>query len=193
MTGWRCWRTSIEYRVPAPLQLHLFTGTTTAGRGKSTTEGKAVEPSTFLEEVQPGARWDSLFEAVRFWAYAQHPGDCLDAWVKRCQKWARLQRHRFPNPTGFPEAEAARCGKKVAVWTWEHRDAPRRHAFDHSPEAQRRVAVKRWHGNARPWTLEQLDERNRAIVKAVTGGRSYRAVALAFGLSRSQVARIVRG
>ena len=161
---------AIEYRVPAPLQLDLFLRkhpppgsrrrkAPPPGREKSTTGSKAVEPSPFLEEVQPGARWVSLFDAVRFWAYAQHPGDCLDAWVKRCQEWARLQRQRFPDTTGFPEAEALEVGYYVAVWSWEHRrDAPRRHAFDHSSEAQRRRIVKRHHGNARAWTLEQLDE-----------------------------------
>ena len=193
---------AIEHRVPAPLQLDLFLRKhpppkSTTGGGPcnpSTCRSKAVEPSPFLEEVQPGGRWESLYGAVRFWVYAQHPGECLDAWVKRCQEWARLQRLRFPNLTGFPVAEADRCGRKVAVWTWEHRDAPPRHTFDHSPEAQRRRIVKRHYGNARPWTLEQLDERNRRIVEAVTVGlRSYREVAKVFGLSPSAVKNIVRG
>ena len=196
---------SIEHRVPAPLQTDLFLrkhpppgsrkrkAPPPPGREKLTTGSKAV-PSAFLEEVQPGARWVSLFDAVRFWSYAQRLGDDRDAWVKRCKAWAVQERQRFPDTTGFPEAEAREVGYYVAVWTWKHREevwtTP---TFDHSPEAQRRRIVKRWHGNARGWTLEQLDERNRRIVAAVAGGRSIREVAKAFGLSRSTVGGIVRG
>ena len=188
---------AIEHRVPAPLQLDLFLRKHPPPPGRKTsssTKTKAVKPSPFLEEVQPGARKVSLFECVRYWAYAQRMGDDVDAWVERCKAWAVQQRQRFPDTTGFPEAEAEALGYYVGVWTWEHREVWTGHAFDHSPEAQRRAAVKRWHGNARPWTLEQLDERNRAIVKAVTvERRSYRAVAKAFGLSRSSIKNLVRG
>ena len=186
---------AIEYRVPAPLQPDLFLTALPPEPPESSTAFAPVRWSAFLEEVEPGAREVSLFHAVRFWAYAQRMGDDLDAWVKRCRVWAVLQRQRFPNLTGFPEAEALEVGYYVAVWSWEHRrEIRRKHHFDHSPEAQRRRIVKRWHGNARPWTLEQLDERNRAIVEAVTVGlRSYREVAKAFGLSPSTVKDIVRG
>ena len=188
---------AIEHRVPAPLQLDLFLRKHPPPPGRKTsssTKTKAVKPSPFLEEVQPGARKVSLFECVRYWAYAQRMGDDVDAWVERCKAWAVQQRQRFPDTTGFPEAEALEVGYYVAHWWWENRDVARGHNHDHSPEAQRRRIVKRHYGNARPWTLEQLDERNRAIREAVTVGRhSYREVADAFGLSPSTVRNIVRG
>ena len=185
---------SIEHRVPAPLQPDLFLTALPPDPPESSSTFVPVAWSPFLEEVQPGAREVSLFHAVRFWAYAQRMDDDVDAWVKRCKAWAVQQRQRFPNLVNFPRAEAEAIGYYVGVWTWEHREVWTAHNYDHSPEAQQRRAVKRWHGNARVWTLAALDQRNRRIVEAVTVGlRSYREVAKSFGLSCSQVARIVRG
>lgn len=77
--------------------------------------------------------------------------------------------------------------------TWDGRFRKGPVPRDTSPAAQQRRAVKRWHGNARKWTLiVAIPRRNRRIVHHALDGGSVRVIALVMGLSKSHVHRILR-
>ncbi len=175
---------AIVDRTPAPLQYELFRATAhvESSVGTPRLSAREAKPSPFLEQVLPGARNVSLFDAVRFWAYTQVRGKCLDAWVARCKTWAASENRRFPIP--LPDSEATSVGYSVATWTSS------RPLLDRGSLAQRRRIVKRWHGRGDQRALEWLEARNEAIREAVAGGRSCRVVAADFGLSVRHVRRI---
>ncbi len=63
---------------------------------------------------------------------------------------------------------------------------------DTSPAAQQRRAVKRWHGNARTWTLTvTIPRRNRKLVAMALDGCSVRFASMLSGMSKSHVHRII--
>ncbi len=72
------------------LQRELF-GLDEIARAEVIGERPARKPrkSPILEDVLPGARNESLFDAVRFWAYAQDMGRDLAGWKLRCSLLAR--------------------------------------------------------------------------------------------------------
>ena len=80
----------------------------------------AVEPhgkvSLRLEGVYPGARNESLFLAVRLWAYKQRRGSDLGAWCGRVRAFALQSNDRLPEP--LTEREAASTAYSVATWVW---------------------------------------------------------------------------
>ena len=80
----------------------------------------AVEPhgkaSLRLEGVFPGARNESLFLAVRLWAYKQRRGADLGAWCGRVRDFALHSNTRFPDP--LIEREAVATAYSVSTWIW---------------------------------------------------------------------------
>ena len=117
-------------------------------------------------------------------------------------------------PKGTPRKADQQAGQRVAPYTpaldalelRSLRRPPRRDRLrdgrfrkgpvprDTRPPAQRRRAVKRWHGNARRWTvMVEIPRRNRGMVRLALAGWSMRRIA-GFGgaLGKSQVHRIVR-
>ena len=80
----------------------------------------AVEPhgiaSVKLEGVYEGARGESLFLAVRLWAYKQRRGADLGAWCGRVVAFALQSNQRLPGPLKASEAKAT--GYSIATWIW---------------------------------------------------------------------------
>ena len=76
----------------------------------------------------------------------------------------------------LPRVEVDRMGRDIAAWVW---DLP---PLDRRWVAQFFRGVKREYGRVSHATVAALWERNRAIVEAVQGGRSRRAVARDLGL-----------
>ena len=187
---------AVTCRKPAPLQLEAFevrkeaatltpaADVPTARESRSQVAGQVVEKLPVLETVRKGARNNSLFDAVRFWAYGQHRGESLRAWVARCESRAGADNLRFPAP--LRDTEAIGVGYSVGTWTWN------RGILDRSPEAQRRRALKRWHGHGGQVTLDWMAERNRRIRAAVAAGRSCRDVAADHELTPRRVRQITR-
>ena len=136
---------------------------------------------------------------MRFWAYAQDMGRDLAGWKLRCSLRAREENERFPVP--LPEEEARYLGaQSVGTWTWSRYTGSAFKPYDHSSEAQRRRVIKRHHGNAGPWTLQHVRERNAYIRLqcASAASRAARGAAVQelvgrFGLSERQVQRIAAG
>ena len=63
---------------------------------------------------------------------------------------------------------------------------------DTAPAAQRRRAVRRWHGNGRSWTIRtKIPRRNRKLVGLALSGWSVRRIGRFVGVSKSHVHRIV--
>ena len=163
-------------------------------------QARRPRKSPVLEDVLPGARNDSLFDAVRFWAYAQGDmGRDLAAWKLRCALRAIEENERFP--VSLPEEEARYLGaQSIATWTWSRYTGSGFKPYDHSSEAQRRRIIKRHHGNAGPWTLQHVRERNEYIRLqcAAAASRAARGAVVQelvgrFGLSQRQVQRIAAG
>ena len=100
---------------------------------------------------------------------------------------ALQQNERFPAP--LPAEEVRWTAVSVATWTWEHYQGF--NPYDHSSEAQRRRIVKRWHGNARAWTLDQVERRNRDIVQDYANGVAVTDLAEHWGISRRRVYQIL--
>ena len=132
-----------------------------------------------IEDAAPGNRNSTLFDHLRFWAYAQGKGGDLDAWADRCQRIALELNGRISMP--LPEAEAGKIAWSVAAWTWSG-GGP----IDHSPMAQRRRGVKS--GQVR---RAAVAERDAAIVAAHRDGQSMRAIGREYGLSHVMVRKII--
>ena len=155
-----------ELIVPDPVKLH------------------AVEPhgkvSVRLEAVYPGARGESLFLVVRSWAYKQRRGADLTAWCGRVRDFTLESNHRLPVP--LSEREAVAVAYSVATWIWSRfaEIIPRKGKgpLDHSSIAQSWRGT--WSGESR---RRKTAQRDKAIIRAVQGGRSLRDVAREFGLT----------
>ena len=133
-----------------------------------------------LETVQPGERHAALFDTVRFWAYAQHQGDDLDAWQARVLAFTRASFRRLPEPD--TDAEARKLAYSVASWVWA-----RGGYHGHLPTRQARRGRKS--GKVR---RAKTAERDAAIVRAWMDGASLREIARDHGLqSHVTVRKIV--
>ena len=137
-----------------------------------------------LEQFGPGCRQRNiqLFDAVRFWAYSVPRGDDLEAWTRRVRVHALEQNRRFPQP--LEGREVIQTAYSISTWCWSGGGA--KWHFDHSSAAQRRRALKL--GRMR---RVRNTERDAAIVAAVEGGQSMRAVAREWELSAMGVHWIV--
>ena len=135
-----------------------------------------------LETIKRGLRNVTLFDSVRFWAYSVPRGQDLEAWTRRVRIHTLEQNRRFPEPLG--ESEVKQTAYSISTWCWSGGGA--RWHFDHSSTAQRRRGVKS--GKVR---RARSAERDAAIVAAVKGGKSMRAVAREYGLHWDTVCHIV--
>lgn len=145
-----------------------------------------IATSVILEEVLPGARYLSLYDSVRFWAYAQDRGTDYDAWIARCQSWARHERLRFRDLTDFPEAEANRIGYYIGKWVWTEYTGHRKH--DHSTEAQRRRGLRS--GKSR---RQRMETRKALAISMKAQGYPNRDIAEVLGTTTRTVRTYLRG
>ena len=128
-----------------------------------------------LDRVWPGARHNTHFDQVRWWAYAQARGDDLRAWLARVESYALRQNERFPVPV--PEVDALATARSVATWVWSGGGS-----FDHGYVAQARRGTAS--GKVRRYLTR---ERDRWIVARLDAGESQRSVARAFGVDHRTV------
>ena len=132
-----------------------------------------------LEVQREPGRNSALFDVVRWWAYSQDRGRDLGRWYATVTAYATTNNGRFPDPLEAPEVrKLAYC---VAAWTWSGHGA-----FNHSPEAQRRRALKL--GRMR---RAATAKRDGAIVQNRAIGMSYRAIARKHKLTGRAVHYIV--
>ena len=157
----------------------------------------AVEPhgkaSVRLEGVFPGARNESLFLAVRLWAYKQRRGGDLGAWCARVRDFALHSNTRFPDP--LIEREALAVAYSVSTWVWsafnEIIPAKGKGPLDHSSFAQAWRGT--WGGRASGASRRrETQARDSDIVRELDSGRTYRGVAAEFNLSAMAVWKIHR-
>ena len=132
-----------------------------------------------LEVVGEGKRNSSLFDAARWWAYAQDRGRDLDRWYEAVTAYATTNNGRFPKPLEAPEVR--KLAYNVGSWTWSGHGA-----FDHSPTAQRRRGLKL--GRMR---RAATAERDGAIVQDRSAGMPLRAIARKHGLTLGGVQHVL--
>ena len=145
---------------------------------------KVPKNLTPLEQAHVGIRNNTLFDHTRFWAYLTPKPATLDEWKEDVFVQAMSFNTRIPLLLG--EAEVAKLAWSVTSWTWSG-GGP----LDHSPMAQRRRAVKRWHGDAKPETLAFIEARDAAILDMIRDGHSQVATARFFKLARCAVQNVI--
>ena len=126
------------------------------------------------------------FDAVRQWAYravVQHKADggSLDTWCMACTGAAE----QFTGENHHPELQRSECrwiGSSIGKWTWSK--------FTAASFAAVQGARGKASGTAR---REAAAERNRRILALSESGATWGAIAEALGVSRSTVARVLRG
>ena len=133
-----------------------------------------------LEAIGKGERNSSLFDAARWWAYAQDRGRDLDRWYEAVSACATTHNGRFPKP--LPAGEVRKLAYSIGSWTWSGHGA-----VDHSPAAQRRRGLKS--GKVR---RAAVAERDGAIVQDRAAGMTQRVIAARHGLSQRAVNHILR-
>ena len=139
--------------------------------------------------MQQGARNDSLFEVGRQWAYRQRRGNDLGAWIAGVRDFFFFNNKRFPDPMHVSEVRAS--AYSVSTWVWaefnEVIPSKGKRPLDHSSIAQSWRGT--WSGESR---RRKTAQRDKAIIRAVQGGRSLRDVAAEHGLTAAAVLWIVR-
>lgn len=140
-------------------------------------------PSIDLGEVRIGNRNNSLFDVVRFWAYAKAKPVSMHDWHERVRVYAQTRNVDFRQP--LPVQEVDKLALSVSTWVWSG-GGPKSHRI-WTPEQRRRGGIT-WGRMRRHDNLE----RDRAIVRAVQSGMSMRQVARDLGLHHSTVEHIVK-
>ena len=237
-------------QFPFPVQLLLFTEEE-LGPGKTPPRREAGERTTTkrdwasleaaaadgLYTVQAGNRHEAHFDALRYWAYRWqgNMGADLSAWQARVIEVSDQLHGRIPvvpRALSYSLTQSRTNALSVATFVWSGRqDRP----HDHSSEAQRRRALKRWHGRGdfmqelnvkamhtairidygrglsvsdiaqnsiytkrhifrivQAERVAALAQRNDLIRDHVVGGASVSKTAALFGVSRSQIYRILK-
>ena len=139
-------------------------------------------PSIDLEKVGPGNRNNSLFDVVRFWAYAEVKPVSMHEWHEQVRVYAQARNVNFRRP--LPVEEVDKLALSVSTWVWSG-GGPKSHRTWTS-EQRRRGGIT-WGRMRRHDNLA----RDRAIVRAVRGGMSMRQVARQLGLSARAIHHIV--
>ena len=110
--------------------------------------------------------------------------------------WAEIafrENRRFPEP--LFDAEVLDMAWRISSWVANRGNHLRHPFYDHTPEAQRRRGVKRWHGDATRETFEYLAWRDALILDLAED--DWRQVDIAahphVGLSQPRVAQILAG
>ena len=127
---------------------------------------------------------DTLFWHLRHWAYRQPRGQSLRIWSLRVRAEALAMLAMMP-ARRLRLSEVEWTARGVASWVWS------RPPLDTSWRAQFFRGVKREHGKVSRETVAALWTRNRAIVGAVQGGRSRRAVGRKLALHHETVRQVL--
>ena len=130
--------------------------------------------SIHLERVQVGARNDSLFDVVRKMSYQEltfyrKAGGHLRGWLRLVYDFTDDNNRRFPVPLERDDVRSVAYSVATWVWSW---------GYDHSPEKQAARAIEGMRQRR-----EANEERDKAIVQAVSEGRSLRDVAREYRLT----------
>ena len=92
---------------------------------------KAAEALRGLAKVYPGKRNNALFDATRFYAYAQHNRGDLSQWADHINRYALNANNRFPVPLETPEVE--QTAWSVSSWVFNGGGAHRPFTCSTSP------------------------------------------------------------
>ena len=136
-----------------------------------------VGQSLDLETVQRGARNNSLFDVTRLWAYRaveDHRDGPLADWIAAVHAFTHQNNKRFPVPLKRPSCIQS-TAYSVATWVWSK-------YFNHSKAMQSQRGIKS--GAAR---RALTHERDKAIIQAVSEGRTMRDVGAEYGISARAV------
>ena len=140
-------------------------------------------PNIDLGKVGTGNRNNSLFDVVRFWAYAAGKPGSMHEWHERVRVYAQTRNVDFQRPLAVREVD--KLALSVSTWVWSG-GGPASHKT-WTPEQRRRGGIT-W-GRMRRYDMQARDA---AIVQAVKAGLSMRKAAVDWGLSAMQVSRILR-
>lgn len=140
-------------------------------------------PSIDLGEVDPGNRNNSLFDVVRFWSYAEVKPQSMHVWHERVRVYAQSRNVEFRRP--LPVEEVDKLALSVSTWVWSG-GGPTHHGT-WTPDQRRRGGIT-WGRMRRHDNLE----RDRAIIQAVQGGMSMRAIARQLGLYEGTIRNVMR-
>lgn len=141
---------------------------------------KAAEALDGLSAVLPGVRNNSLFNAIRFYAYGQHNRPNIEHWRAHITDYALNANARLSEPLG--SLEVLRTAWSVASWCWNG-GGP----MDHSPAAQRRRGKKS--GKVR---RAKVKPRDRRILELSAEGKKQREIAEAMGISLGAVNYVLK-
>ena len=136
-----------------------------------------------LPIVQVGARNDSLSDVVRKMSYQEltfyrKAGGHLRGWLRLVYDFTADNNRRFPVPLERDDVRSV--AYSVATWVWSR-------GYDHSTKKQQCRQIKQAESRR-----TKNRERDRAIIQAVSEGRSLRDVGLEYGLDHKAVHWIVR-
>ena len=140
-------------------------------------------PGIDLGQVEVGNRNNSLFDVVRFRAYAADKPASMHDFHEQVRVYAQTRNLEFRRP--LPVQEVDKLALSVSTWVWSG-GGPRHHRT-WTPEQRRRGGIT-WGRMRRHDNLE----RDRAIVRAVQSGLSISSVARDFMLDRSTIRHITR-
>ena len=133
-----------------------------------------------LSAVAKGARNDSLFDSVRWWAYRQRRGKDIEAWNYRVLLEALNRNQLFATPL---ERAAVECtAYSISTWTWAGNGA-----VDHSPPLQALRGVLS--GRAR---RSRRESRDAQIVDDYLTGLRIAQIAREQALTENGVRRVIR-
>ena len=140
-------------------------------------------PGIDLGQVGIGNRNNSLFDVVRFRAYAADKPASMHDWNEEVRAYAQTRNVEFRRP--LLVAEVDKLALSVSTWVWSG-GGPRHHRT-WTPE-------QRWRGGITWGRMRRHDTRKRdaEIVRLVRNGVSMRQVAQLSDLSAMMVSKIVR-
>lgn len=130
-----------------------------------------------------GNRNNTLFDAVRFWAYAEMKPSSMSTWYDAVRIYAQSRNVDLRRPLRVREVD--RLALSVSSWVWCGGGPSGNRTW--TPE-QRSRGGQTW---ARRRQYDNL-ERNRGIIRAVESGVSMRQVARDVGLDEGTIRNIMR-
>ena len=133
-----------------------------------------------LPRIEPGNRNNSLFDTVRFFAYAEPKPAQYAPWQALVDQYSLDANGQFPAP--LDEREVLSTARSIGSWTYSG-GGP----IDHSPTAQQRRGRKS--GQKR---RAKTRERDEWIARLSAEGKKQREIALLVGLSDRQVRTILK-
>ena len=136
-----------------------------------------------LSGVPVGNRNNTLFDAVRFWAYAEMKPSSMSTWYDAVRIYAQSRNVDLRRP--LPVREVDRLALSVSSWVWCGGGPSGNITW--SPEQRSR-------GGATRKRIQRFENRARdaAIVRAVSSGVSMRKTARDVGLDEGTIRNIMR-